>query len=223
MSIQQLLDEALANKETRVRSGKYSPSSFGRCYRLQFFNRKDEPKSNPTDERIERVFKAGNLFHEFVQGVILANNPTAQKEVLIEDDNFKGYADLVMGDEVIDLKSQHSKAFWYRNEKPWTEVEGQIKHHILQVAWYALRLDKKSARIVYISKDDLCIQEYPLEVKNYLAEINQEVDTLKEIWVNQELPKAEPRAYGIDKKTGKCKDCQYCSWLDKCKDIENGK
>jgi len=217
--IQELIDKALSEKEERVRSGKYSPSSFGRCYRLQYWNRKDVPKTNPPDERAERVFKAGNLFHEFVQGVILKAHPEAQKEVSIEDEDFKGYADLVMSDEVTDIKSQHSKAFWYRNGKPWAEIEGQIKHHILQVVWYAVRLGKTNARIVYVSKDDLCIQEYLIEVKKWQQTLQDEVDILKALWLGQELPLALPRAYGVDK-NGKSKDCLYCSWKDLCRKTE---
>jgi hypothetical protein len=220
MSIQQLIDEELAKKEPRVRSGKYSPSSFGRCYRLQYWNRKDEPKTNLPDERTERVFKAGNLFHEFVQGIILKNQPTAEKEVLVEDDDFKGYADLVIGDEVTDIKSQHSGAFWYRDKKTWAEIEPQIKHHILQVVFYAYKLSKLSARIIYISKDDCCIQEYSFPTEKYLAEIEKEITDLKTIWAKQELPPALPRAYGVDKKTGKPKDCNYCSWKDLCEKTE---
>ncbi len=220
MSIQQLIDEALADKTPRVRSGKYSPSSLGRCYRLQYWNRKDEPKSNPVDERTERVFMAGNLFHNFVQGLILKVEPTAQIELLVEDDDFKGYADMVIGDEVTDIKSQHSGAFWYRDKKTWAEIEPQIKHHILQVAFYAYKLDKSMARIIYISKDDLCIQEYSFPVEKYRTEIEKEIEDLKLNWKTQVLPPALPRAYGVDKKTGKGKDCNYCSWKDTCDKLE---
>lgn len=218
MNIQQLIDEALSKKEPRIRSGKYSPSSFGRCYRLQFFNRKDEPKTDLPDDRSERVFKAGNLFHEFVQQTIIANNPTIKAEVLVEDDNFKGYADLVTDDEVIDIKSQHSRAFWYRQGRVWADIEPEIKHHILQVVFYAQKLGKLKARLVYVSKDDLCIQEYIFNTSKYIPEIEQEIKTLQDYWNGGRLPKAEPRAYGINKKTGKHKDCDYCSWAKKCKE-----
>jgi hypothetical protein len=219
-SVQQLIDEALADKTPRVRSGKYSPSSLGRCYRLQYWNRKDEPKSNPVDERTERVFKAGNLFHNFVQDLILKVKPDSQIELLIEDDNFKGFADMVINDEVVDIKSQHSRAFWYRDGKKWGDVESEIKHHILQVVWYAYKLGKPKARIIYVSKDDLCIQEYSFPVEKYIAEIEKEVVDLNLIWKEQKLPPPKPRAYGVDKKTGKAKDCAYCSWKDTCEKLE---
>ena len=215
MSIQELIDKALEKKEGRIRSGKFSPSSLGKCYRAQFWNRKGEVPSNPIDERIQRVFKAGNLFHNFVQDIIIANNPEAQKEVLVENEDFKGYADLVVNGEVIDLKSQHSKAFWYRKDLAWKELEPKLYCNILQVVFYAVELGKEGARLVFISKDDLCIQEYPLNVNNYKMKLGVEIATLKDFWRYDSLPPAEPRAY--PDKEGKPAECGYCQFLNKCK------
>jgi hypothetical protein len=218
-SIQELIDKALERKGDRVRSGKYSPSSLGKCYRAQYWNRKNEPVSNPTKDRILRVFKAGNLFHTFVQDVIIANNPEAKKEVLVETDDFKGYADLVLMDEVVDLKSQHSKAFWYRGKLEWKELEPALFCNILQVVFYAYNLGKDRARLVFISKDDLCIQEYPINVGNYSLKLGEEIATLRDFWAYEALPPAKPRAY--PDKEGKPAECKYCSWADTCKKLEN--
>lgn len=215
MSIQELIDQALAKKEDRIRSSKFSPSSFGRCFRYQFWNRKNEPISNPIKPRVERVFKAGNLFHDFVQGVILKENPNAQKEVPIEIDDVKGYADLVLEDEVIDLKSQHSKAFWYRSKLEWKDVEIKIYNNILQVMFYAIELKKLKARLVYISKDDLCIQEYSLTVNDkWKEEIEKELLVLRNFWTKNELPPAVPRAYLNNQ--GESVECGYCGFKDTC-------
>jgi hypothetical protein len=73
---------------------------------------------------------------------------------------------------------------------------------------------------VYVSKDDLSIQEFPLSVPDYAEEINKEIDTLVSNWKEQKLPPAQPRAYGVDKKTGKGKDCNYCSWKTLCVETE---
>lgn len=217
-SIQELIDKALERKGERIRSGKYSPSSLGKCFRAQYWNRKNEPQSNPIDERTNRVFKAGNLFHEFVQEVIINNNHGTQKEVLIETEDFKGYADLVMTDEVADLKSQHSKAFWYRKNLAWEDLEDKMFCNILQVTFYAINLGKLRARLVFISKDDLCIQEYPFEITQYKEALEKEIATLKDFWAKQVLPLAIPRAY--PDKDGKPAECKYCGWKDKCEEIE---
>ena len=217
-SLQSLLDKALEQKEPRKRSGKFSPSSLGKCYRAQYWNRKDEPQSNPPDERTSRVFKAGNLFHEFVQEVIIKAYPEAQKEVLIEIEDFKGFADLVLTDEVLDLKSQHSKAFWYRKNLKWSELEPKLLTNILQVAFYAIELGKSRARLVYISKDDLSIQEYPFEVEKYKVLVAEEIKTLRDFWAKDILPPAKPRAYPKD--DGTFSECGYCAWQSKCYALE---
>jgi len=218
ISIQELIDKALERKGDRIRSGKYSPSSLGKCFRNQYWNRKNEPQSNPPEDRVQRVFKAGNLFHEFVQDIILVNNPLAQKEVLIETEDFKGFADLVLEDEVIDLKSQHSKAFWYRKGMTWNELEPKLLCNILQVVFYALNLGKARARLVFISKDDLCIQEYSFEVSKYQEALKQEITVLMDFWRRQVLPPAIPRAY--PDKDGKPVECKYCAWKNTCEKLE---
>ena len=218
ISIQELIDKALEHKGGRIRSGKYSPSSLGKCFRAQYWNRKDEPVSNPVDERTQRIFKAGGLFHEFVQDLIIINYPGAQKEALVETADFKGYADLVLNDEVVDIKSQHSKAFWYRNHLEWKALELKLYCNILQVIFYAVNLGKKQARLVFISKDDLCIQEYPIEVEKWQEALKTEVNVLKDYWEKQELPLALPRAY--PDKDGKSAECGYCNWKDLCEGIE---
>lgn len=221
MSLQELIDNALAKKGERIRSHKYSPSMLGRCYRSQFFNRKEEPVSNPPDVRTERVFQAGKLFHNFVQDLIIANNPEAQEEVLIETADFKGYADLVLPDEVTDIKSQHSKAFWYRKDLTWKELEPKLYPNILQVVFYAVELHKERARLVFISKDDLSIQEYPILTDNYRVKLAKEISTLRDFWREEKLPPAEPRAY--PNKDGKFAECGYCLWETLCTTLEKPK
>lgn len=220
-SIQELIDATLIKKEKRIRSHKFSPSSLGRCYRNQFWNRLNEPITNPIDARTERIFKAGDFFHNFVQELIIKNIPGASAEVLVETPDFKGYADLVLSDEVIDIKSQHSKAFWYRSKLEWKDLEPKLYCNILQVCFYAVWLRKplepaKKARLVFISKDDLCIQEYPIDVEGkWTQEVIKECEILQTFWKEQKLPKAQPRAYDG-------KECKYCLWLTKCNKIEKG-
>ncbi len=110
MSIQDLIDEALIKEEEiksqRIRSGKFSPSSFGKCYRAQYWNRKNEPKSNPIDVSALRRFKVGNIIHQYAQSFF----PNAQREVLVLNGvDMVGYADIVLENEVIDIKSSVNK------------------------------------------------------------------------------------------------------------------
>jgi hypothetical protein len=243
MKVQQKINEALQKEQSipRIRSGKFSPSSFGKCFRNQYWNRKNETPSNPPDERALRIFKCGKIFHEFVQGLF----PDAQIEVLIENENVKGFADLVDDDEVIDIKSQHTQAFWYM-EKTDYDVSKEKYSNILQVMYYAMELGKEWGRLVFVSKDDLCIAEYKFHIDIWKDKVLKELDVIQSFWNLQEVPAANPRLYPYriegdklhlkksqetiklwkefnpdkDIKEQKfisgMKECGYCQFKDKC-------
>lgn len=210
------INEYLAKKQEehskRERSGKWNPSKFGRCFRAQYWNRKNEPITNPPDERTLRVFEAGSIFHDFVQNMI---NGNAIHELKIETDDILGYADTVLDNEIIDYKTQHSKAWHYMHQEGFSIIEDKLPD-LLQVLFYAVELEKEFVRLVYISKDDLCIAEYVIKVTPVLKQtLEKEISILQNYWSSQELPEPIPRAY-IDKKTGQSKECSYCNWKDKC-------
>jgi hypothetical protein len=225
MTIQERINEILLAEQeaslTRVRSGLWSPSSFGGCYRKQYWNRKNEVKTNPPDERSLRVFKAGHFFHEFVQKIISEQCPEAELEVEVKTEDVLGFADIVMPDEVVEIKSQHSRAFWWmaKSEKPiWEEKPD----HVLQASFYAMTLGKEWIRLVYVSKDDLCVNEFKVKITpEIISKVEKELSTLNALWVKDELPEAKPRLY--KDKDGKSKECGYCPFKTKCEEIEKGR
>ncbi|MAF43221.1 MAG: hypothetical protein CMI54_03500 [Parcubacteria group bacterium] len=198
-------------RKNRERSGKWNPSKFGRCYRMQYWYRKGEAITNPPDERSLRRFKVGNLFHDFVQGFI----PNKNTEVMVKEHDVIGFADIVEDDCVSDIKSQHSRAFHYM-ERDGYDIKVEKKEMWLQVMYYARRLGKKRGRLIFVSKDDLCMAEYEDFVSRWEEKIQLELDTLRSFWDNSNLPPAEPRAY-FDKKKEVYKECDYCMYKDKCK------
>lgn len=249
MNIQSLIDSKLREKndarKDRVSSGKWKPSLFGACYRRQWWSKHSEPETDPTDERGLRVFAAGQLFHDFVQEFFT----NSEKEVLIETEEVKGYADLVTADEVIDLKSVHSDSFWYMLkcvlvtievkgvrkevrveegnidgdkvrygngtyqiiEKKTISILDEKINNWLQVGWYAVQLGKEKCRLVFISKDDLCIKEYVICANLLKPIVEAELKALNEL---KECPEGSPRLYGG-------KECEYCNWKTKCKGETN--
>ena len=216
-SIQALIDNELSIKEQRIRSGKYSPSLLGGCYRRQYYNRIDEPKSEDIDNRSLRVFACGDLFHDFVQKLLVKNNPEVKTEVMCEDDDFKGFADIVNGDEVADIKSMHSFGFHYLKDQTVDYIRKEKANNFLQCALYCKLLGKKLIRIVWVSKDDLCIQEALDEYFPYWAGLlDEEITKLQWYWKEKTLPPPEPRLYGVDKKTKKPRECSFCSWKTTC-------
>lgn len=214
ITIQALLDDKLKAKDEqkRIRSHKFSPSSFGYCYRKQIFNRQDVPKTNPPDARSLRIFACGNLFHDFVQQFF----PDAQTEVLVELDDLKGYADIVRDDEVVDIKSCHSGQFNYLCT-PGYDIATEKYSNIIQLMAYALYLGKPRGRLVFVSKDDLRIEEFPFFTEKWKDQVELELQTLRSYWNlgAGQLPPPVPRAFidGVDK----FKECRkYCAWRDHC-------
>lgn len=216
MDIQAIIDNSIAEEKAkpRIRSGCFNPSSFGMCYRQQYWNRKDVPKTNPPDARSFRVFKCGNLFEDFVIDLLPIEKQT---QVLVEEDDVKGYADLVVGDTVFDIKSQHSKAFWYI--KKCKDIITAKYNNWLQVMYYAIRLDKKNAGLIIVSKDDLTIWQHQLPVDSFWREqVAIELAALRYLWKKDEVPPALPRCEITKKQT--YWHCSYCSFLRLCQETE---
>ena len=143
-TIQNLVDTAIALEDKdHISSGKFNPSLFGCCYRRQYWKRKGEVPSNPFDARTLRVFKAGKLFHDFVQNLLISkeilnslenkSRASPAKEVLVESEDVKGYADVVRDNEIVDIKSQHSKAFWYMSKFKGDDIKKEKYPNWLQV------------------------------------------------------------------------------------------
>ena len=220
VTIQSLVDQALAERDKdHVSSHKWNPSKFGYCYRNQFYKRKGTPESNPSTARSKRVFGAGQLFHDFVQSLI-CNKETCQKEVLIECEDVKGYADIVRENEVVDIKSVHSKSFWWLAKKN-CDIKKEKYGNWLQVGYYARELHKSFCRLVLISKDDLCVNEYVQPLDEYWELcISDELSTLRMLWSQEILPAAAPRC--IPNKDGTCWQCNplYCNWSSLCRQTE---
>jgi hypothetical protein len=226
--IQDLIDKKLAEKQEkrkdRVRSGKISPSSLGKCYRYQYWNIKNEPQTNPPDARALRVFAVGHLFHKFLEDLM-----DCEVEVKVEDDNVLGYADIVGDDWVGDFKTVNSKKFWYLENEDKIPITERERHNFLQVTCYAMMLSKPYCKIVLISKDDFCLKEYTIGTEVLMGEVEKEINHVVSI-LKGDLPEGKARCYPTyrtDKKTGRMelvghKECEYCCFRDKCKEVGNG-
>jgi hypothetical protein len=67
---------------------------------------------------------------------------------------------------------------------------------------------------VYVSKDDLCIEEYVIASVKLWDLVHQELKVLEGL---SSLPEPKPRLYGGDEEDGEIpKECGYCSWKDTC-------
>lgn len=219
MTLQNQIDQAIAKNDLeradRKRSGKMNPSAFGFCYRKQYWQRLAEPETNSVPPRVKRIGVIGKAIEDAALKLIGAK----RTQVLIEDDDVKGFADLAeAGDTVTEFKSVHSAQFHHTQRDSYDFATQKI-HNILQVMTYVKYLKKVWGKLVFISRDDLCIDEPVFHIDRWLPEVDKEIATNKAYWEKKELPPAIPRLF-ISQKTPR-KECEtYCSFKDKCYKME---
>jgi len=103
-------------------------------------------------------------------------------------------------------------------EKEDYDIKTEKLNSILQVLFYAMMLGKEKGELVFLSKDDLCIYQHYFLLSEFKDVLDNEIANLKHYWSDKIIPIANPRCYGVDKKTGKAKECQdYCPYRDYCK------
>lgn len=196
--IRPIIDEHLAALAAEKRDyGEYwSASSAGYCMRKVIFERLGVPHTSD-DPRKQRVFSAGDVFHEWIQRITEESGKSMHQELEVQDDTLmiRGHIDdIVMlkdGQILYDYKSTHSKSFNYAKDRPMSH------YHRMQVGTYLYLYRKfdpdtklKEARVLRISKDDLRMHEDQLL---YTPTLEKEVvgywKTLNGYWQRQKLPK----------------------------------
>lgn len=213
--LEQVFIKEQEERQARERSGKFNPSSFGRCYRNQVFNRLDVPQDNPMSFQGWKNVTNGTVIHDYIEQYF------EDCEILIEDDDFKSFADIRLKTEqkVVDIKSISS--YGWRNviKQGYNPIEKSL-HHVLQVLFYAKKLELPKASIVYVTKENFVTLEFEFDVAKCEHLIDREITTLKEIWESKKLPPAQPRAYL--NANNEPQDCRYCAWSNLCQKIEKG-
>ena len=220
MEIQKLIDEFLQEEEKSKRhekSGKLSPSAFGYCFRRQIWNRRKEPPSEAIDLLTLRKFRCGRIFEDWISKLLESANGKLEYQVKVEVEDILGYADAVNTDTVYDFKTMHSKAFWYMTKEGY-DITQEKRHNILQVMSYAVLLKKEYGCLVFISKDDLAIEERKFKTADWADAVDTELGVLRQFWVTGDLPPAQPRCF--KQKNGGFKECSYCPYLTKCNEEE---
>ncbi len=201
--IRPVIDEHLRElaQEKRDYGDYWSASSAGYCMRKVMYDRMKVPYTSE-DDRKQRIFTAGHIFHAWIQGLTDdAKVSVAQEGELIDDTIMvKGnFDDLVFCDGdllVYDYKTQNSRAF------TWDKKSGRgMKYtHMMQVGTYLWMMrhnpefqlkvvrilaargikisvpevkdNLNEARILKISKDDLRMAEEQLM---YTPELQEQV------------------------------------------------
>jgi len=216
MQIQEIIDNALADREPKeIKS--WHASKLGYCLSGVYFERIGIQPLTLPDARLKRVFQCGNLFEKYVmEEMAKVETVEVEEQVRVESDelNVTGYIDCVIkfadGEMPVEFKSQNSRAFWYMvgDPKKGRAGEGAYPHHKMQLLMYMYINGYKVGKLVYISKDDLCIQEYVIDINDPLLQTALENVTK----LNEALKTGVPPE-PADEKTFQAK---YCNWHDYC-------
>lgn len=222
---QQLVNKTLREKnESREKKEQetWYASGLGSCLRGMYLSRLGlKPDQELTDREL-RVFDVGNQMEDWLVGLLKQQKDIeveTQVRVESKEHHISGKCDalvLYAGEkEVKEIKTKHSKAFWYMTKegKPMRQHEQQ-----LWVYLWLLNVDKGT--IVYLSKDDLAIAEFPVrrDDKKLEAEVMSQLNALNEAWDKKnplllDLPAEDSWQAKYCKHHKKCVDEKYLKQL----------
>jgi CRISPR/Cas system-associated exonuclease Cas4 (RecB family) len=205
-TIQTLIDKKIAEGRNEYTPTSWNISKLGSCLTGMYLERLGVKPDTDFDERTLRVFNVGNIFEDWVVDIIKSIGKEVETQTRLEDKKLgvSGKLDLKVDGVIYEIKSKHSKAFWYmlKQGKPMSQHEEQL--------WTYLYLtNTEKGILVYVSKDDLAIQEYPvyLENKEIKERVFSQLKILNEAW-EKKLPPPPP-----DDKSWQAK---YCRWHKQC-------
>lgn len=209
-TIQNLIDKKIIEDREVFTPTSWNVSRLGSCLTGVYLERLGIKPDVDFDERTLRVFNVGRIFEDWVIDIIKSTGKEVETQTRLEDKklNLVGKFDLKVDGIIYEIKSKHSRAFWHMIKRG-----GAMEQHEDQLWTYLYLTKTEKGIIVYISKDDLAIQEYPVYLEN--EEIKNRVMTqlkvLKVAWEKQ-LPPPPP-----DKDTWQAK---YCRWHHKCLSLD---
>jgi len=205
-SLTKLLDDDLIKsreeEDSKVPSKFWKASELGLCMRKAIFRRLGV-KGAPLTARELKTMKAGELFHKFMQELTKKTGISVEQEMFLEDEEleYRGKIDDIvkLGNTlyVFEYKSEHSKSFDWRKKSE----EKISKHHIIQGMSYLHFLikkykgktnygDIKKVRWIYISKDDMRMDELEIEYTKEWGEFIENIlKSLSDSLKKKKLPK----------------------------------
>lgn len=194
ISVEEIVDSVIAEgRKTKEQNSWYS-SGLGSCLTSRYLERSGARPDKEFEPRTLRVFEMGNRIETFVVDAIRTRFPAVETQVPFRFRGLTGKADVVVGENVKEIKSVRSDDFWMmaRGKRPpkiqhkmqlWSQLEG---------------LGREQGQIVYVSKDDLAIVEFTVfRNSDGLREaVTAEVDYLDRCW-EAKLP-PEPVKWDFD-------------------------
>ena len=223
-----------AQQSEREPDGLFHPSSLFGCARQAIYELRGTPKTNLRTARSRRILYIGSRLHELIQGAVTAQATVlesfAEVAISIPDLGIVGSADQLIlttdGWELEEYKTINSRAFAF-GDLPKKDHVGQACVYMMALRDYGgvaqdgtvippLGDQLPRVRLAYVSKDDLLIGEHFVEWTDEMAhEIEQKISYLRSF-----SPPALPPRLPFSKGTKKDWRCGYCSFLDRCWDVD---
>jgi len=161
------VDRRAQEQAGRPRGGSIWPSSVGLCLRKAIYQYRGCEPTNPPPPRLLRIFEVGKLFEKFILEMLEERGVLVAAQLEVKSLFFSGRIDALVrqGTQlyVVELKTIHSKGFIYR-DLPYAhhEVQALVYHILAELnGWAPLA----PPHLVYISKDDLLIDEYVVSLQ----------------------------------------------------------
>jgi hypothetical protein len=236
LSIPKLIEERLIkeNKEKdplyfQHREGVVHVSSLYRCLRGVVHEMLGANKDNEIEVRKLGVFKAGNLFENFVIEALGDRVVHAQRQYEYKYKNITlvGRSDYTINDDGVmrvgENKSVHSDSFWYR-EREGTLVawNNQIQLQVYMWLERILNGNNWDGVFSYISKDDCTVIGAPIKFNQRIIEeiVIPALDIINEGYTskNPETAPLPPMVIFSDSKHQFQKNwlCTYCEFHNSC-------
>lgn len=177
-----------------LEDGEFYASMAGKCPRRIYYEKKF-PDRVPGDYALG-ILMLGDILHEKVQEIV-GGEAEVDANVTVDDIIVKGRADIVLPDEVIELKTI-SKLDFVR-DVPKLE-------HMYQLCIYMKALGKEKGRIVYIDKRNLQIVEHYVHFDEHM--FRDAINTFRIVKMFEDRGEAPPR-FEADW-------CRWCPFREIC-------
>lgn len=180
--IRPAVDEWLLKKSQEKRNYEpyWSASSAGYCQRKVIFDRLQLPYVKE-DARKQRVFTAGDLFHEWMQRITKEAGLSIAQELELQDEDLmiRGHIDdlILVNNHLIlyDYKSQNSRAFSYAKDRPMS------RYHLYQLGTYMYMLRQGLGTFNKFDRDAMGLKSGEKTITVYEADCGQvEINKLSE-------------------------------------------
>ena len=204
-AVKDLRAEEEAARAERIQDPSYTPrfwaSSVGKCPRKAHYERRGETPTDPFDERLQRVFRVGSIFEEWILEMLRRQvdeiGGRFYEQVRLVNEHFTARTDglVVLDGEVIpiEIKTIHSGGFLYK------DLPYEWHRHQLDTFLWLWRTGHRPeelpddlpdrldyGKIIYVSKDDLLTREFAIYhlSPGFLSRVAYLVET----WEAGELP-----------------------------------